>query len=325
MIFVSKKQLKKKMISVIIPSYNHAEYILKCIDSVLSQTYTDWQLIVVDDGSNDDSNTIIAKYHDKRIIHIKQENYGAHNAINKGLSLATGDYLTILNSDDEYHPERFEICMNTFIKDPDVDFISTWINIVDDKSNIMGVKEAWSNMLPWEIKNKKLTFLESNDYCLNALMANFVATTSNMIFKRKVYDQIGGMRNLRFAHDWDYLLRVCSKFNCFNLQQALLSYRVHGANTISSNKKWMLFEICWVIAANIDKFSEKLISDSSTDNLIKSSINILESINFQGNDKVFWLLYIQITTMKKLGILNPEEIYLEDKSLREEIINYIKI
>ena len=180
-------------------------------------------------------------------------------------------------------------------------------------------------MHPWEIKNKNLTFLDSNDYSLNALMANFVATTSNMLFKRKVYDQIGGMRNLRFAHDWDFLLRVSSKFNCFSMEKALLNYRVHDFNTISSNRKWMLFEVCWVMAANIDKFSEKLIPIFSSNKLIKSAVNLFESLNFQGNDKVFWLLYFQISAMKKNGLLNPEEIYLEDNSLREEFIKYINV
>jgi len=311
------------MISVIIPSYNHEKYIQRCIDSVVNQSCPDWELIIIDDGSKDNSNEIIASYVDKRITHIKQENSGAHNAINKGLTLATGEYLTILNSDDEFHPLRFEMCINTFEQDANIDFISTWINIVDEKSQLKGVKEAWRNMHPWEIKNTNLTFLDSNDYSLNALMANFVSTTSNMIFKRTVYEQVGGMRNLRFTHDWDFLLRVCSKFNCYNLEHSLLNYRVHGANTISSNRKWMLFEVCWIIAANIDKFSEKLIPSYSSNELIVSTIRLLESLNFQGNDKVFWLLYFQISNMKKTGLLNPEEIYLEDDSLRDEVINYI--
>lgn len=316
---------RQNMISVIIPSYNHEKYIQRCIDSVVNQTYTDWELIIIDDGSQDNSNEIIASYVDKRITHIKQENMGAHNAINKGLSLSAGQYLTILNSDDEFHPQRFEMCMSVFEKDKDIDFISTWINIVDEKNKLKGVKEAWKNMHPWQVKNKNLTFLDSNDYSLNALMANFVATTSNMLFKRKVYEQIGGMRNLRFVHDWDFLLRVCSKFNCFNLETALLSYRIHGSNTISSNRQWMLFEVCWVIAANIDSFTEKLIPNFSSNRLVESAISLLESLNFQGNDKVFWLLYFQMTAMKETGLLNAEEIYLEDISLREKIINYINV
>lgn len=312
------------MISIIIPSYNHSKYIKKCINSVIFQSYQDWELIVVDDGSNDDSNEIILQYNDKRITHIQQENAGAHNAINRGLSLASGEYLTILNSDDEFHKDRLKECINLFEEQSSIDFISTWITIVDEFDAVLGIKESWKNMHPWEIINPKLTFLNSDSYVLNALMTNFVSTTSNMFFKRKVYEEVGGMRNLRFAHDWDFLLRVCSKFNCFNLEKPLMNYRIHGANTISSNRKWMLFEVCWIIASNIDRFANIIMPSFSHEGLSKSIINLLESFNFQGNDHVFWLLYFQFTTMKMQGLINPEEIYLEDFDLRNEVIKYIK-
>ncbi len=313
------------MISIVIPSYNHQKYIRRCIESVLSQTFEDWELIIIDDGSIDTSNEIIASYQDKRIQHIIQENAGAHNAINRGLSLAKGDFLSILNSDDEYHPKRFERCMQIFSMHSNVDFISTWIDIVDSDSKKLGTKMAWKNMEPWEVIHKERTFSATDDYSLNALMSNFVATTSNMIFKRSVYQNIGGMRNLRFAHDWDFLLRVAEKFTCYNLEEALLNYRVHGSNTISSNRKWMLFEICWIIAANIDRFSKKLLPDVQPDKFIESTIKILESFNLQNNEKIFWLLYWQINTLRQRGIENPEELYLNDIKIRENILEYINV
>jgi len=312
------------LISIVIPSYNHEKYIQRCIESVLMQTYKDWELIIIDDGSKDSSNDIIASYLDKRIRHIMQENAGAHNAINRGLSLAEGEYLTILNSDDEYHPNRLEKFLQAFSQNSSIDFISTWIDIVDSDSKKIGTKKAWENMEPWEIKDKDLTFAGTDDYALNALMSNFVSTTSNMIFKREVYEQVGGMRNLRFAHDWDFLLRVCSEFNCYNLKEALLSYRVHNSNTISSNRRWMLFEICWIIAANLDRFSTKLVPNLESENLIESTVKILESFNFQNNDRVFWILYWEMSAMKKRGVINPEEIYLNNENIRNKIIEYIK-
>ncbi|MEO6903061.1 MAG: glycosyltransferase [Bacteroidia bacterium] len=312
------------LVSIIIPSYNHEKYIKRCINSVLDQTYKNFELIIIDDGSKDSSVEIISSYNDKRIILIKQANQGAHSAINKGLSFAKGDYLTILNSDDEYHLSRLQRCIETFQKYPEIDFISSWIDIIDSNNNKLGTKQAWQNMEPWPIKNKALTFAGDQDYALNALMSNFVSTTSNMIFKRKVYDKIGGMRNLRFTHDWDFLLRVCADFNCFNLEESLLSYRIHNTNTISSNRKWMLFEICWIISTHIDSFSSKLIKSINEEDFSKITTQLLESMNFQGNDKVFWLLYWQINNMRKTGILNPEEIYLCNKSIRDNIILYIK-
>ena len=312
------------MVSIIIPSYNHEKYIRQCIDSVINQTYKEWELIIIDDGSKDSSNEIIASYTDPRIHYYQQENAGAHNTINRGLEMAKGEYLSILNSDDLYHPQRLEKALHHFSLHPDIELISTWLEIIDAEGKKLGMKQAWHNMEPWKIRNKQQTFASSDDYAMNALMSNFVSTTSNMIFKRSVYEKTGGMRNLRFAHDWDFLLRVCAAHRCYDLKEPLVSYRVHTTNTISSNRKWMLFEVCWVIAANIDKFSDKLLPRLEQGQFISSTIAILESFNFQGNDKIFWLLYWQISTMRQKGIDNPEELYLNDVKLRESIIHYIK-
>src|ERR1700756_4754280 len=110
------------MISVVIPSYNHEKFIARCVDSVLAQTYGDWELIVIDDGSRDSSNEMLAAYaaRDSRITHLQQENRGAHATINRGLALAKGDILTILNSDDEFHPNRFERCLAEFDADSEL-------------------------------------------------------------------------------------------------------------------------------------------------------------------------------------------------------------
>lgn len=313
------------MISIIIPSYNHARYIGRCIESVLEQTHADWELIVIDDGSKDASNDIIASYRDKRITHLRQENQGAHNTINRGLGLAKGEFLAILNSDDEYYPQRLERCMAHFSANPADALVSTWIEIVDDESRTLGIKQAWANMEPWPVRNRDRSFAATDDYALNALMSNFVATTSNMVFRRELLEEIGGMRNLRFAHDWDFLLRVCSKYSCKNLEEPLLRYRIHQSNTISSNRQAMLFEICWIIAANIDLLSERLLQSHSMEGLVQGHVRLLESINFQGNDHVFWLLYWNINQMRKQGIVNPEEVYLGNSPVRDAILEYISV
>ena len=93
-------------ISVIIPSYNHAPYIGYAVESVFSQSYTDFELIVVEDGSTDNSLEVLSGFSDPRLRVLTQPNQGAHAAINRGLRAAMGEYLAILNSDDLYHPLR---------------------------------------------------------------------------------------------------------------------------------------------------------------------------------------------------------------------------
>ncbi len=314
---------KDTVISVIIPSYNHEKYIKTAIESVLNQSYSDLELIIIDDGSKDNSKEIINTYTDTRIRTIFQENRGAHAAINKGMQIAKGEFFTILNSDDFYSPKRLEKCLRIFDSKPEIDFISTWINIIDNNDKILGVKKAWQNMEPWPISDKTHTFAKSGDYTLNALMANFVATTSNMIFKRTVFEQLGGMRNLRFSHDWDFLLRVCHKFKPYNLEEPLVNYRIHGNNTISTYRPWMLFEICWIYATHIDLFADLLLPDIREETMMENIEPMLNSFNFQGNEHVVRLLYWQFTLLKSRGVTNPEELYLSNEKLRKKIIQHI--
>lgn len=310
--------------SIVIPSYNHEKYIGRCIDSVLNQTYHDFELIIIDDGSKDDSYKIISNYTDCRIKHFRQNNQGAHNTINRGLEMAQGEYLAILNSDDEFHPERLEKCLQVFERNPDVGLVSTWITIIDSDSKKKGVKKAWENMLPWELSSSVPTFADKCAYAMHALMTNFVSTTSNMVFTKEVYGKIGGMRNLRFAHDWDFLLRVCAVSRCFNLEEVLINYRVHTSNTISSNRKWMLFEICWVIAANLDRFSDVIMPGTDDKDIAESAIMLINSFNFQGNEKVVFALYWQMNKLRQRGVFKPEELYLDNTEMRESIIRYIR-
>jgi len=100
--------MKQNKISVIIPAYNHERFVGKAIESVLNQTFQEFELIIVDDGSTDNTANIIKSYTDSRILYIYQENQDAFNAINHGLDIARGAFISILNSDDLYEPSRLK-------------------------------------------------------------------------------------------------------------------------------------------------------------------------------------------------------------------------
>jgi len=311
------------LVSIIIPSYNHLAYIPKAVDSVLGQTHSDLELIIVDDGSKDKSLEYLESLIDPRVRLVAQENAGAHNAINRGLGMAKGDYLAILNSDDIFHPERLAICIDRLTR-TDAELVATWIEVIDQDGKALGVKEGWHNMLPWPIRHPERSFAQTNDFARNLLMTNFVSTTSNVVFSRKLYDAIGGMRNLRFAHDWDFLLRAARTFPCELIAQPLLQYRIHGSNTISSNRAWMLFEICWVLATGMAQFEGlSLYASGERDALIKDVHALGESINTQGNDRVLWMIRQFIDARRRAGDPHPELKLLDDKELRDAFITYI--
>ena len=211
---------------------------------------------------------------------------------------------------------RFEKILPLFDK---YDFVATYIELIDEKNKILGIKEGFRNLEPWPVENPNKTFKTSNNFKKNLVMSNFISTTSNMIFKREVYEKVGGMRNFRYVHDWDFALRVSEDFSMYLLEEPLMKYRLHNTNTISSNRKWMLFEIILVFIANIEKSYKLFYSDDYE----KSIFELLESMNFQGNDRLVWIIKVFIESSKEQGIKNPEEILLDNIELREKFLRYV--
>lgn len=309
------------LVTVVIPSYNHAQYIKQAVESVLCQSYINLELIVIDDGSTDASLNYLRTIRDPRYTLIEQENAGAHNAINRGLALANGNYLAILNSDDVFHPDRLAACIAQLQQG--VDLVASWIEVIDNNGKVLGIKEGWRNMLPWSIKQPERSIPASNEFTLNLLMTNFVSTTSNIVFTRRLYEKTGGMRNLRFVHDWDFLLRAARHFRCKLIEKPLLQYRIHQTNTISSNRAWMLFEICWIFAVHLKCFTGELFFHPTDTDSLPDEINFLaHSINLQGNDKVMWMLLQYFDERKKLGEAYPEETLLYDERMRSAFIRH---
>lgn len=308
------------LLSVIIPSYNHSRFIKEAVDSVLNQTYRNLELIVIDDGSKDNSLEILHSYKDPRMKIISQENQGAHNAINNGLKIASGDFLAILNSDDIFEKKRFEIMIHEMQACPELGFTCSYIRVIDSNGKDLGVKEGWHNMQSWLVPHPELSLAVSDDFKGNLLMTNFTSTTSNFLFTRRLYEKIGGMRNLHFAHDWDFALRAAEVAECKIIEQPLMRYRIHGNNTISTNRKWMLFEIIWMWAANLERFYQSLLFPDNHDQ--ENIVRLVESLNLQGNDKLFWIIKTFIDAKKAEGVQTPEEILLDNEELRNRLLDY---
>ena len=314
------------LVSVIMPSYNHAMYVEEAAFSVLNQTYKKLEFIIIDDGSSDNSVKLLNSINDPRVKLVVQKNAGAHNAINKGLSIAQGDYFTIINSDDSFDYERIEKCLHYMDKNQ-LDLVCSWVRIIDKNGMINGIKKGWKNMRPtWSMPTNLNGFWKSNDFMLNLIATNFVSTTSNIFFRRSVYETVGGMRALRFAHDWDFMLRVASKFPCGLLPEALINYRIHGKNTITSNKNWMLFEVLWVLATNISQFEGLYLFSEKSDSdklLVDQITKMSNSIQFGEHDRVFWMIRTFIESRRKVLGSKADEELLNNESLRQVFIDLI--
>lgn len=238
-------------ISVVIPSYNHAAFVAEAARSVLGQTLADLELVVVDDGSTDDSLAVLRGLADARLQVHQQANQGAHAAINAGLARARGEVLAVLNSDDAYHPERLARAIATLDADPAAGLVGSHIEVVDTAGHRLGIKHGPRDLAPWPLPHPERSFRAGGDLRAALLTENFWSTTSNFVFRRSLWERVGPFRPLRFTHDWDFALRAAALAPAVLLPQPLLRYRVHGSNTIRSDRAAMVFEICWCLAVHL--------------------------------------------------------------------------
>ena len=218
-------------ISVVIPAYNHEKFIGPAIDSVLSQTYQDFELIIVDDGSTDKTADVIKGYSDKRIHYYYQENQDAFNTINRGMDLANGDFISILNSDDVYTPDRFQRLLDVQQETGAQCLFSDVIPISDTGEEFVDPDFGWN---VWHRKNRDF-FKKSGDLYCAFLKGNFMVTTSNLFMTKAAAEKVGKFCSLRYLHDYDFIFRMMLAFPGqvhYLADEKLLYYRIHDGNTL---------------------------------------------------------------------------------------------
>ena len=219
------------LISVIIPAYNHEQYVGPAIESVLNQSYPHLELIVIDDGSTDNTASVVKSYEDSRLRYLYQENQDAFNTINRGLKLAQGAFIAILNSDDVYTTERLAYLLK-LQQVSKAEFLFTDVIPIDARGKpILDPRHPWN---VWHQKNRGFYF-ECGDLYTAFLKGNFMVTTSNIFMSRYACEQVGKFCSLRYLHDYDYIFRVMLAFPekvHYARDAKLLHYRIHGGNTL---------------------------------------------------------------------------------------------
>lgn len=211
------------LISVLMPAYNVEAYVAEAIESILAQTYTRWELWIVDDASTDLTRDIIARYNDSR-IHTAHNisNLGYITTYNKLLTLCKGDYITFLDADDYCPAHRLEAQLNAFRTNPNLGMVGTAYDIVT-----FGKEHIQTIIKPLTHKEILQTIEHDSPFCGATLMVT-----------RQVYDEVGGYRDFfkqGYAYqDYDRAYRVVDKFECANLPESLYSYR---QNPTSNSKK----------------------------------------------------------------------------------------
>lgn len=281
-------------ISVIMPVYNGESFLKEAIESILNQTYTNFKLILIDDGSEDTSLQIMKSYLDSRIIIIKNEkNFGLITALNKGLQVAQGEYIARMDQDDVSHPQRFEKQIEFLEQNSDIGLCGTWANLINNMGEIVNfVKPSPSpGQIKWDLH-----------------FSNAIAHPSVMI--RKSFFQRNGQYLDSDIHCEDYALwvRAFNNTKLSNLPVILINLRQHDQNV---SKIYSEIQINQAI-----KVSQIALSSTLK---YEIPLNIVKIINRHPNN------FPTGEYLKTIKILRQfQHSYLENSSLSCEEKKYIK-
>ena len=214
------------LVSVIIPTYNRSKLIKRSATSVLNQTYRNIELIIVDDGSTDDTETVVNSINDSRIIYIKQSNQGACVARNNGIVHAKGKFIAFHDSDDVWHKDKLEKQIEC-IQNTQADFVFCK----------MAINGNSKKRLP---QNFKEGFVEESVLPLGGSTQTFLANAE--VFKKECFDV-----EMPRLQDFELLLRIHKRYSVYCMDEILVDYYVQDTS-ISANqekllKAWKLIQL----------------------------------------------------------------------------------
>jgi len=236
------------------PAYNHEKYIGEAIESVINQSYTDFEFIIINDGSTDNTDKVIKAFSDKRIRYFSQSNKDAPNTINRGISLSKGKYISIINSDDVYHKNRLETLLE-YAQNNDLLFLFTDTGFINEQSDIITDNEN-IKIINW--KNKITKRYKRNISLVGTFFyGNMTISTSNFFFNRSVLNSVEKFNNYRYVHDYDFILRILYYYEeqtAFLDQYEYCFYRIHENNTIKELNSNKLLQGIEVLLGNLYLF-----------------------------------------------------------------------
>jgi len=207
-------------ITVLMPVYNGEKYLREAIDSILCQTFTDFEFLIINDGSNDKTEEIILSYNDTRIRYIKNKiNLKLIATLNKGIALAIGKYIARMDADDLSLPTRLERQFEFMERNKDVALCGTWYQLLGGANNVVRYVCTHNEI--------RMKMLYQSHFC-----------HPTVIFRKSMIDTLTLKFDPLFIHaeDYDFFVRIAEKFSVANISDVLLTYRVHEQSVSLQNK-----------------------------------------------------------------------------------------
>lgn len=306
-----------KKISVIVPIYNSEKYLNKCLDSIINQTYGNLEIILINDGSKDNSKKICEDYakNDSRIIIIDQENCGPAKTRNCGLKIASGEYISFVDSDDYIDKTMYEKLVKRIIKDQSDIAICKHVEVINEKIKHMKY-------------NYELPVIYSDNIIKLFLKGNTVnAYLWNKIYKRELFKKTEFI-NIKMLEDLDImyrLLKKCKKISFINNE--LYYYRCDNVNSLSKTySKQMIDGYCYALNRMYkDLCLNFLVNNEVNFNKVIMYIPLFTSIAhspYLKSDSTFENIYLDFKKAFKYVISHKEFKELNAKQMVKGLILY---
>ncbi len=266
------------MVSIIIPTYNRADLLPEAIESVLEQTHNDIEIIVIDDGSNDDTREKLKPYQD-RIKYMYTENGGPASARNAGMRMAKGEYIAFLDSDDLYYPYKIKIQADFLDNYPDVALVCSEFSAFNDKgywdefhlkkyhsSAYMDSKATYEDIYPESISiadaGLNLKRWEHRKIYTGNIFDKYydepILSTNTVMFRRSLLESVGLQHEPYWLfEDYEFVLRITRSHMVAFIDVPTYKLRYHAAQISTTKKKLNGSEILFKKYANLLKIAEK--------------------------------------------------------------------
>ena len=219
--------MEKPIVSVIIPVYNKREFITETVNSVLNQDFGSFEIIVVDDGSTDDSLEVVMSINDPRLQIFSQSNSGVERSRNFGFSKSVGPFVVFLDADDLMSSNRLRKQVDLFNATKDLVLVGTWASVIDHSGKMIGsIRPSTSNAA------LQLAHLFRNQFVSSSVMIKRSAIENDVVFNES--------RGKRFAEDFDLWLRIAKNWHVANIPEKLTAYRRLNASRSQSSDRSLL-------------------------------------------------------------------------------------
>ena len=219
------------MVSIIMPSYNHEKYIKEAIDSVLSQTFQDFEIVITDDGSVDGTVDEVRKFDDPRIkLFVFDKNQGACAAAAKCIEESSGDYIAMMSSDDIFMPEKLEKQVAFLDANPNIGAVFGYAEFIDEDGGPYSGKSSYFTKNVFAAENRSrhewLRYFFQGANCL---------CHPTLLIRRECYDKVGVYdKRLAQLPDLDFWIRLCMAYDIHIMQEPLIKFRLRAGNMNAS-------------------------------------------------------------------------------------------